>query len=229
MMKKAIVLAMALFIWAQMGFGGTLAIGNGSGASSITATSAWLQVTVTSTNTVNPYLFALWGLTNGSTNAATWQYTNTFGKSTQGTYSCQVAALNANTLYYYRGYATNSATTDVTWASSCIIWRTLSTATSAPVTSVSTVTVNTNGVLKSPSNFLVTNNIATNTTTYQADSITANSGTFSNDLYTLRTNYLFYLNANYYVARWASTSTVWYIQGCSNGTKSAIVTNAFSF
>lgn len=128
-----------------------------SGVTNITATSAWVQVSVTATGAANPYLRFYWGTTDGGTNASSWAFTNDIGVSTGvATYSAQISGLPNSTIHYYRGYATNG--TETNWASYTAQFITLSGGTSAPPASVQAVTVDTNDVLKHPgTNFWWTN------------------------------------------------------------------------
>ena len=128
---------------------------NNHGATNITSTSAYIGVTVVSTGAANPNAWVFWGQTNNSTNVSGWQYTNDFGVCTQRSYSVLATNLTAETLYYFRAYATNTSETN--WANISALFRTVASPTTAPPASVEDVTVDTNDVLKHPTNFFGAN------------------------------------------------------------------------
>ena len=151
---------------------GALLINNGGGATNITATSAWVTATIVSTGAANPYLYVYWGTNDGSTNASSWGNTNSIGSVTQTSYSVQVTDLSAFSIYYHRAFATNSSTTN--WAAYSAQFITLFSPTSAPAPSTRGVSVDTNGVLKNPTNFWTANStginaVVTNTGGYVSD------------------------------------------------------------
>lgn len=155
-MNKTIrALIILLFPLASMG---ALTVNNGGGATNITSTSAWITATIVSTGAANPSLFSFWGTNSGGTNANSWGNTNAYGVTNQGSYSFQATGLLESTIYYFRTHASNS--TEEAWASYSAQFITLPTPTSAPPTSVRAVTVNTNGVLKSPTNLFIVNSNA---------------------------------------------------------------------
>ncbi len=153
-MKRTIIILVSILGFVVLARA-DLSVGNGGGATNITSTSAWLRSSVTATGAANPYLFSFYATSNHSTNL-TWTHTNVFGESTVGVYSAQATALAPDTLHYYRTYATNSTATS--WASATFTFRTLST-TSAPAPSTMSVAVDTNGVLKAPTNLWWTNRV----------------------------------------------------------------------
>jgi hypothetical protein len=132
-----------------------LTLGAVGTATNVTATSAWLNASCTSTGTSAAYMTLYWGATNGATNAADWQHTNVIGAVTVATYTVQATGLSPSTLYYHRAYATNA--TETNWADYSAVFITLSAATSAPPASTRVVSVDTNGVLKNPTNFFTAN------------------------------------------------------------------------
>jgi len=147
----AIILSAALTFSAS----GALLINNGGGATNITATSAWPTATIVSTGAANPYLYIYWGTNDGSTNASSWENTNSIGSVTQDSYSVQVTNLSSFQIYYHRAFATNSLTTN--WAAYSAQFITLFVSTSAPISSTRAVSVDLYGMLKNPTNFWTTN------------------------------------------------------------------------
>jgi hypothetical protein len=164
-------LTMMIVVLLPLTLRAALTINNGGGATNITSTSAWITATVASTGAANPVLFSYWGTNDGSTNVSGWLNTNSFGVSTQAAYSFQATGLSGSTIYYFRAYATNSSETN--WASYSSQFITLTTPTSAPPSSVQTVTVDTNDVLKHPTNFfLVNSNLIKTAIGYSSDTDT---------------------------------------------------------
>ena len=136
-----------------------LTVNNSGGATNITSTSAWLNVSISSTGAANPNLYVFYGTNDGGSNASSWKATNSFGVCTQGSYSYQATGLTSFKVYYYRAFATNSTQTN--WATYSSQFITLTAPTTAPPSSVQAVTVDTNDVLKHPgTNFWVTNKVA---------------------------------------------------------------------
>jgi formylglycine-generating enzyme required for sulfatase activity len=90
-------------------------IDNGSGASSVSATTVCLKGNLDSTGGSATTVIVYWGLTDGATNSANWANTINDGVQAQGAVSNQLTGLSPNTTYYYTYYAANSAGS--TWAS----------------------------------------------------------------------------------------------------------------
>ena len=151
MRKTLLILSL---VWALLPCRAALLVNN-HGATNITSTSAYIGVTVVSTGAANPNAWVFWGQTNNSTNVSGWQYTNDFGVCTQRSYSVLATNLTAETLYYFRAYATNTSETN--WANISALFRTVASPTTAPPASVEDVTVDTNDVLKHPTNFFGAN------------------------------------------------------------------------
>jgi hypothetical protein len=91
-------------------------ITNGSGATSITGTSATLNGNLTSTGGETTTVHIYWGDNDGGTTAGSWDYDINLGTRSAGAFSSPLTGLTTGTTYYYRCYATNSAGS--TWASS---------------------------------------------------------------------------------------------------------------
>ena len=109
-------------IWAQpSGTFGTLGppvVDNGT-ATELTQTSATLGASLDAGGIGE--LIVYWGLTDGGTNASSWENTNSFGEVLQGLYSTNLSVL-AGAPYFYRVYGTNSAGED--WADSTATFNT---------------------------------------------------------------------------------------------------------
>lgn len=186
-MKKTTVLVLSVLVSAANCLA-ALDVENGAGAYTITSTSAYIGASVVSTGSVNPYLFGYWGTNNASTNAGSWGFTNSYGQKTQGTYSVWVSNLAPATLYFYRARGTSP--TEVVWASLSGSFRTLSSPTSAPPATTLTVTVDTNGLVKSPSNFLSANFLSIQYATLTAESPTNNMPIFCKQPFAATTSLL---------------------------------------
>lgn len=133
----------------------SLTVNNGGGATNITSTSAWLHATVVSTGAADPGVYIFYGTNNAGSNTAGWITTNYLGLCTQTTYRIQATGLPNAILHYYRVYATNGSETN--WSSISALFRTLSAPTSVPAASVESVTVDTNDMVKHPTNLWVAN------------------------------------------------------------------------
>lgn len=153
MIKKMLMVLMVSF--PLLVEAASLSLNNGGGATNITSTSAWLNVSVTSTGNANPYVWIFWGTNNGNSNSTAWLHTNVVGVCTVATYSVQATSLPPSMLHYYRAYATNGTQTN--WSSISALFRTISAPTTAPPSSVQTVTVDTNDVIKHPTNLFMAN------------------------------------------------------------------------
>jgi hypothetical protein len=94
----------------------TPTVDNASGATNVTAGSAWLNGTLISTGSAPATVSVLWGPADGGTNG--WTFTNTFtAYQPEGTvFTTNVTFGLSNTMYFYRYYATNSA--GPSWADS---------------------------------------------------------------------------------------------------------------
>jgi formylglycine-generating enzyme required for sulfatase activity len=90
-------------------------INNGSGASSVSATTACLNGNLISTGGAATTVIVYWGIADGGTNSANWANTINDGVMAQGAVSNQLTGLSPNTIYYYTYYAANSVGS--TWAS----------------------------------------------------------------------------------------------------------------
>ncbi len=89
---------------------GWLSVDNAQGATNVTDTSAWLNGTLVGTsNGVAAVVLVYWGAANGGTNRDAWSHTNDFGSVAEGAVLTTNINVSANTLYYYRFYATNAA------------------------------------------------------------------------------------------------------------------------
>ncbi len=84
-------------------------VDNGSGASGITATNAWLNGNLTTTGGAPTTVFEYWGGADGVTNKAKWQNANNLGILSTGTFSNLTPNMSPNTRYYYRCCASNIA------------------------------------------------------------------------------------------------------------------------
>lgn len=89
---------------------------NGIGATLVAATTARLNGEVTSTGNENPTVDVFRGLTDGGTNPAAWDDTDSLGIVALGTCFIDVSGLLPTNLYYYRMRATNGGGVD--WADS---------------------------------------------------------------------------------------------------------------
>lgn len=117
--------------------------------------SAWMQGTLSETNgTTNAVSARLcWGPINGSTNVASWWYTNTvISMTSTGIVSTNVTGLTPGGLYYCRWLAAEG--TNTAWApSSTSFWCLAGVPTSAPpVVTYFPVSADTNGNIVSPTN-----------------------------------------------------------------------------
>jgi autotransporter-associated beta strand protein len=126
-------------------------------ASNVQANSAVLNGQVVSAGNQTPMVSIYYGPTNGGTNPAAWANQIFLGAQT-GVFSSQVAALNANTTYYFTTSVSNSA--GVSWGGPSQTFTTLT------ITRISVLTYhydntrqgqNTNETLLTPSNVNVTN------------------------------------------------------------------------
>jgi hypothetical protein len=153
-MKQTITAALIALALAAPSYA-ALQVGNGSGATNITSTSAYFTASVISTGVANPTVSIYWGTNDGGTNAASWGNTNSFGEQGVGGLSTQITSLSAYSLYYYRARGSDTAATN--WANYSVIFRTLDTGTTAPAASVQTVTTDTDGLLKAPATFWTRN------------------------------------------------------------------------
>jgi len=87
-----------------------------SPASDITSTSARLNGEVTSTGGQNPTVHVYWGDEDGETTPGNWDNDEDLGTKGAETFYVDITALDPETPYYYRCYATNSGGDD--WADS---------------------------------------------------------------------------------------------------------------
>jgi len=97
--------------------GGTApVIDNGSGATNVLNTSAFLNGNLTATGAAPAYVWIFWDTSNWTTNK-TWGHNYNFGGAAQTTNSLTCPALNltSNTWYWYTCYASNAAGWDA-WA-----------------------------------------------------------------------------------------------------------------
>ena len=83
------------------------AIDDGNGATGVGVTNAWLQGNLTSTGGAPTAVTIFWGLTDATTNKASWGGTNAAGVLPTGIFSNKVTGLAPNATYYYRCYASN--------------------------------------------------------------------------------------------------------------------------
>lgn len=91
-------------------------VDNASGATNISAASACLNGTLSSSVGGQAHVWVCWGQTDGGTNAANWANTNDFGTCDLGALSTNVSLPVSNRMYFYRFAASNQF--DVGWASS---------------------------------------------------------------------------------------------------------------
>ncbi len=92
-------------------------------ASDLTQSTAVLNGEITSTGDEDPTVTIYWGLTDQGTNAGTWDESENLGAQGLGAFSTSIGTLSANTTYYYRCYAANSA--GGVWAPSTVTFDTL--------------------------------------------------------------------------------------------------------
>ena len=86
-------------------------IGNGSGATNITATAADLSGTLSATNASASRVFVLWGPVSAGAQWTGWAYTNDLGSRDIGPFVTSVSGLTPSAPYYYVCVATNPAGT----------------------------------------------------------------------------------------------------------------------
>ncbi|MDD4869525.1 MAG: DUF2341 domain-containing protein, partial [Kiritimatiellae bacterium] len=78
------------------------------GATNVAADSADLLGYLHEDDDIPTYVWMYYGLTDGGSVAANWQYTNYLGSLTEGLLSSHVTSLQADKTYYYRYYASNA-------------------------------------------------------------------------------------------------------------------------
>ena len=124
----------------------------------ITTTSAYFRVSIISTNGTgtNPTMTVFYGKVDYTTNADSWASSNVYGTSTVATISTQITALTAMSKYYYSWRGVEGTATAWT-VTSTNFWTKPSAPTSTPAVVSYSVTTDTNGVLKAPTNFFGTN------------------------------------------------------------------------
>lgn len=148
----------------------------------LTRTTVTLVGNVVSTNGTNPTVSVFFGTTDGGTNFASWANSNLVGVFGVGFVTQDVSGLTPSQLHYYRWYATDAVSNVDDWAESSSNFFTLAGApTSTPQIASHAVTVDTNGVLLSPTNFFTVNNIPTNNA-YFSLTFTNNAWDASGDL-----------------------------------------------
>ncbi|RJQ36456.1 MAG: hypothetical protein C4555_07455, partial [Dehalococcoidia bacterium] len=98
-------------------------VSNASGASSVTQTAAKLNGNLTSTGGENPTVHIYWGASDGGTTPTSWANDVNLGTKAAGAFYTDISGLTANTPYYYRTYAANSA--GGSWAESTASFTTL--------------------------------------------------------------------------------------------------------
>jgi hypothetical protein len=98
---------------------------NSTGASNIMPTSATLNGEVTNTGGQNPTVHIYWGPTDGGTTPGSWAHDVDLGVKAAGTFYTDITGLSADTLYYWRCYAVNSA--GGSWAASTAFFTTFPT------------------------------------------------------------------------------------------------------
>jgi len=103
---------------------GAPTVTNNGGATSITDTTARLRGEVTDTGGENPIVHIYWGLIDQSDNATAWTNDENLGALGSGVFYKDISALSADTIYFYRCSANNTAGTD--WANSTANFTTLS-------------------------------------------------------------------------------------------------------
>ena len=91
-------------------------VSNLTGVNNITASSARLNGQVTSTGNENPTVHIYWSTADGGATPANWAHDVNLGIKPAGVFNTNVSGLAANTTYYYRSFAQNSAGS--VWASS---------------------------------------------------------------------------------------------------------------
>lgn len=84
-------------------------VNNASGATGVGATAATLNGTLLTTGALSTAVFAYWGTSNGGTNAASWQNTNTWAAPRlTGAHAWPLSGLTGNRGYFYTFSATNA-------------------------------------------------------------------------------------------------------------------------
>lgn len=127
----------------------------------ITTTSAYFRASIVETNGsgTNPVLTVYYGTIDYATNPASWAASNQYGQAGVGSISTNIAGLLPSHKYYFRWYAIEGTAT--AWAATTTnFWTRPLAPTSAPAVVHHAVMVDTNGVLKAPTNFFDVNGIA---------------------------------------------------------------------
>ncbi len=143
------LLATAAIGWPQ--------VNNLGGATGVTADAAWLNGMLVATGNTPATVSVYWGDADGGTNPGSWGRTNAFGSGVDGQRFTVQVAVNSNTAYYYRFYATNAAGEG--WADSSARFLTLGTPeldTGAGAAPLSYTTATLNGNLLAGNNAEVT-------------------------------------------------------------------------
>lgn len=139
-----------------------ITISNSTGPSNITTTAATLWDAVTATNNIPWTNVIAYGTVDGTNLLTSWQFALTNTAPTFGQNSTNLTGLTPATRYYYRAFAYD--TNGTANAGSTTNWTTLAGAPSTGMAAIVSVplTVNTNGTVTAPANFLPANTIVTN-------------------------------------------------------------------